>query len=112
MTVGGLHVDWWAEAHGKLRPRSCLLSFFILANEVMPLIEIRRHCNVKETDHHLVVSLIAPGHSTGWVRIVRIVSRVVVPSDGLELGTRLERTRLAQPVAQLPVEVVVHPQQC
>src|SRR5437016_6482274 len=79
-----------------------------LANEVMPLINIRRHRNIEEADHHLVVSLAAPGHCFFRIGIVRIVPRVVEPGDSLEPRAGFEEPWLGQPVAQLPVEVVVH----
>ncbi len=89
-------------------------ALFAAANEVVLLIEIRRaRRRPKKADHHFVVRLISPAHRRFRVRIVRIVFRVVVPSNGLpgKRGARSERARLGETIAQLPEEIPMDAEQ-
>src|SRR5216683_2764502 len=58
------------------------------ADEIVPLVQMGGYGDIKETDHHLLIGLIAPPHCARGIRVVRIVPRVVVPGDGLEFRTR------------------------
>src|SRR4029077_6304060 len=59
----------------------------------------------------LFAGLIAPSDRAAWVGIVRILARIVIPTNGLQQCARLEHSRLRQAVAQLPVKCVVDAEQ-
>src|SRR6185369_12033841 len=63
----------------------------LVANKESFLVHFRRHRYVKESNHHFLISLVAPGHRGARIRIVRIVARVVIPRDGAQLGASLQR---------------------
>jgi len=84
-----------------------LVSRGLSAHKKLLLVHVRRHCYIEKSDHHLLISLVAPGHGGVRIRIVRIVARVVVPGHGAQPGSRLQRNRLGQSVAQLPVKMIV-----
>src|SRR5579862_9141876 len=88
------------------------LGFSPLAFEEFLLVDVAVYGDIKEADHHFVMSLVAPPNGTVGIRIVRIVFRIVVPRDGLELRSRFQEHRFGEFVAHLPVEVIVHAKKC
>src|SRR5438477_8390221 len=85
--------------------------FHGVALKELVLVHSGRYGDVEEAHHHFIVGLVSPGHRAVWVGIVRIVGGIVVPRDGLQLGTGLDEAGLSQAVAQLPIKIVVHPKQ-
>ena len=83
----------------------------LLPDEILPLVGRARNCNVEEADHHLFVRLIAPVHSRGGVRVVRILQELLEPGNDLKPRARFQRARLGQTITELPVEIVIHAQQ-
>ena len=67
--------------------------------------------NIEEADHHLIGGLLAPGDGGVGVGVVGIVVRVIVDRGRLQLRAGLERQRFRQAVGQLPIEIVIDPQQ-
>src|SRR5215831_20385577 len=83
-----------------------------MSDEELLFVHVRWHGDIKEADHHLFVGLATPANFGIRVRIVRVVLAVIKPGNCLQLGARLQKTRLCQSVTELPVEViVVQPQQ-
>jgi len=82
-----------------------------LAEEKFPLVHRGGDGDVEKANHHFVVGPLAPGDGAVGIGVVDIVGRVVVPGDGLELGSGLDAAGLGKPVAQLPVKIVIHTQE-
>src|ERR1700676_4077802 len=79
--------------------------------EEPPLIRPRRHRHIKKPHHHFIVGLFTPPHRCARIRVMSIPRRIVEPRHRLQFRSRLQHPRLGQPVAHLPVKVIVHAQQ-
>ena len=66
---------------------------------------------VEESHHHFVGGLISPGDGLGRIGVVRIVFGIVVPGNGAQFRSRLDDSRLSQAIAQLPVKMIIDPQE-
>src|ERR1700722_7379257 len=82
-----------------------------MPDEVAALVETCRHRYVEKPHHHLVVSRLAPARGRLRVRVMRIVTRIIVPGDGLQLRPGFQQTRFRETVAHLPVEVIMDVEQ-
>ncbi len=79
-----------------------------LPDEELLLIGAGIDGDIEETHHHFIPCLITPLDWAVGVGIVRVAFGVVIPGYGLQHGASFERARLGEPIAELPVEVVVH----
>src|SRR6266849_1066900 len=93
------------------RSLSAKLSLLLFPDEKVLLVHFSRHRDVEKAYHHLVVGLFAPAHLGIRIRIVRVGLRIVVPRDGLKFRSSTQEPRLRQPVAHLPMEVIVDAEQ-
>src|ERR1700730_1527850 len=62
----------------------------LAANKKLLLIHFCRHCQIKESDHHLLIRLIAPCNRCIRVGVMRIVARVVIPRHRSQFGSGLQ----------------------
>jgi hypothetical protein len=67
---------------------------------------IRGHFDIEVTHQHFIRGLFTPVDLLSSIGVVRIVRRIVVVRDHLDLRTFLQVDRLLQLVGDLPVEIV------
>jgi hypothetical protein len=61
-----------------------------VALEEAGLVDGSRNGDIEESDHHLVVGLVSPADGAFGIGIVGVVAGIVVPGDGLQLGSGLQ----------------------
>src|SRR5580765_1762449 len=66
----------------------------------------RLKSQVEEADHHFIPALLAPNDGLGWIRVFRIVGRVVEVGGALNFGTLRQINGIGKVVPELPMPVI------
>src|ERR1700675_4878370 len=61
---------------------------------------------VEESHHHFIPALLSPYHALGWVRILRIVRRIVEMRRAFNLSALRENNGFREVVPKLPMPVI------